>query len=140
MTFNAAMTWLNAVASSVLVIGLVLIALGYRHSLRRVEPSAEWYFSMGKVLLALAFGIRLLFWDVIWSSLRHVDRDSAIAFSDAIGGVNSNIISITIGLASVYCSLKARQLLIREEEQKRWPWIIAWAHPSLWGLPGRRDD
>ena len=140
MTFDAMMTWLNAVASIVLVIGLSLIAMGYRHSLKRIEPSAEWYFSMGKVLLALAFGIRLLFWDVIWASLRHMDRDKAIAFADAIGGVNSNIISITIGLASVYCSLKARQLLIREEEQKDWPWIVAWAHPSFWGLPRRRDD
>lgn len=34
MTFNAVMTWLNATASIVLVVGLALIALGYRHSLK----------------------------------------------------------------------------------------------------------
>ncbi len=140
MTFDVAMTWLNAAASSVLVVGLILIAVGYRQSLRRVEQSPEWYFSMGKVLLALAFGIRLLWWDVIWASLHVFDRDKAQALADAIGGVQSNILSISIGLASVYCSLKARQLLIREEEQKDWPWIVAWAHPSFWGLPRRRDD
>lgn len=142
MTFAAALTWLNAVASIILVIGLVLIALGYRHSLRKPEPSAEWYFSLGKVLLALALGIRLLFWDVIWSGLNHMDRDKAQALSDAIGGVNSNIVSILIGLGSVYCSLKARHLLVPAHDRHRWPWWKAWAHPDLrfWWFSRRRDD
>ena len=134
------MTFLTSILSTLLVAGLVAVAIGYRHSATRFEYSPEWYFSMSKVLIAIAFGIRLLFWDVIWGTLRYFDREAAIAFSDAIGGVHSNIFSIVIGLFGVYCSLKARQLLIREEEQKHWPWLIAWAHPSFWGLPRRRDE
>lgn len=133
------MTWLNACLSALLVLGLIAVALGYRHSVRRPEHSPEWYFSMSKVLTALAFGTRLLFWDVIWGPLRYIDPAAALVFADAIGGVHSNIISILIGLLGVYCSLKARQLLLREEEQKEWPWIIAWAHPSILGFPRRRE-
>ena len=51
---------------------------------------------------------------------------------------DSNVISIVIGLFGVYCSLKARQLLLAEEEQKHWHWLIAWAHPRLLGFPRGR--
>lgn len=134
------MTFLTSILSTLLVAGLVAVAIGYRHSVTRFEHSPEWYFSMSKVLIALAFGIRLLFWDVIWGTLRYFDREAAIAFSDAIGGVHSNIFSIVIGLFGVYCSLKARQLLLTEDEQRRWHWLWAWAHPSLLGFPRRRHD
>lgn len=133
------MTFINAILSSLLVMGLIASAVGYRHSLFRVEYSPEWYFSAAKVLLAIAFGMRLLFWDSIWGFLRYVDREKAIAFSDAVGGVHSNIFSIVIGLAAVYCSLKARHLLLSPEEQRRWHWALAWAHPSLLGFPRCRD-
>lgn len=132
------MAWVNAIASTILVLGLIASALGYRHSLRQMEPTAEWYFSAAKVLIAIAFGGRLLFWDVLWASLREIDRDRAIALSDAVGGTSINIIFIVVGFAGCYCSLKARQLLLREEEQKHWPWIIAWAHPSILGIGPRR--
>ena len=132
------MAWVNAVASIVLVLGLVASALGYRHSLRQWERSAECYFAAAKVLLAAAFGGRLLFWDVIWAFLREIDRNAAIALSDAVGGTSINIIFIAIGLGGVYCSLKARQMLLRVEEQKNWPWIIAWAHPHFIGIGPRR--
>lgn len=132
------MTFLNAFLSTLLVLGLTASAIGYRHSLIRRERSPEWYFSAAKVLIALAFGMRLLFWDVLWATLRYFDRDMAIAFSDAIGGVHGNIVSICIGLVGCYCSLRARQLLLAEEEQKHWPWIIAWCHPHFLGFPKRR--
>lgn len=81
----------------------------------------------------------MLFWDVLWASVREIDRAKAIALSDAVGGTSVNIVSILIGFAGVYCSLKARQLLLRIEEQKEWPWIIAWAHPHFIGIgPVRR--
>lgn len=131
------MTIFISCLSTLLVLGLVAVALGYRHSVMRPEHSPEWFFAMSKVLFAIAFGMRLLFWDVIWGTLRATDREAAIAFSDAIGGVNSNTASILIGLVAVYCSLKARQLLLLEEERKHWPWIIAWAHPRLLGFPRR---
>lgn len=133
------MTLIISILSTLLVMGLVAVALGYRHSIRRYEHSPEWFFAMSKVLFALAFGIRLLFWDVIWGTLHDTDRDAAIAFSDVIGGTDSNVLSILIGLFAVYCSLKARQLLLAEEEQKQWHWLIAWAHPRLLGFPRRRD-
>lgn len=133
------MAWVNAIASIILVLGLVASALGYRHSLRQMERSPEWYFSAAKVLLAVAFGGRLLFWDVMWASVREIDRAKALALSDAVGGTSVNIVFILIGFAGVYCSLKARQLLLRIEEQKDWPWIIAWAHPHFLGIgPVRR--
>lgn len=133
------MALVNAVLSSLLVVGLVASALSYRHSLRKVEYSAEWFFAMGKVLLAVAFGVRLLFWDVIWNALRETDRAAAYALSEAVGGTSVNIVFILIGFGAVFCSLKARQLLLFEEERKNWPWIIAWAHPSFLGFgPVRR--
>lgn len=133
------MTMIISILSTLLVMGLVAVALGYRHSIMRYEHSPEWFFAMSKVLFAVAFGIRLLFWDVIWGTLYDTDRDAAIAFFDAIGGTDSNVLSILIGLFAVYCSLKARQLLLAEEEQKHWHWLIAWAHPRLLGFPRRRD-
>lgn len=132
------MAWVNAIASTILVLGLIASALGYRHSLRHRERSPEWYFAMGQVLLAAAFGVRLLFWDVIWGVLRQIDRNAAIALSDAVGGTSINIVFIAIGFGAVYCSLKARQMLLRIEEQKNWPWIIAWAHPHFIGIGPRR--
>lgn len=132
------MAWVNAVASTILVLGLIASALGYRHSLRQMEPSPEWYFSAAKVLLAVAFGGRLLFWDVLWATVREFDREAAIALSDAVGGTSVNIVFIVVGFAGVYCSLKARQLLLRIEEQKDWPWVIAWAHPHFLGIGPRR--
>lgn len=134
------MALVNAVLSTLLVLGLLASALGYRHSLKRFEHSPEWFFSAAKVLIALAFGARLLFWDVVWNTIREVDRGTAVAMSDAVGGTSINIVFTLIGLAGVYCSLKARQLLLREEEQKHWPWIIAWAHPSILGIGPRRSD
>lgn len=132
------MAWVNAIASTILVLGLIASALGYRHSLRQLEMTAEWYFSAAKVLIAVAFGGRLLFWDVMWASIREMDRAKAYALSDAVGGTSINIVFILIGFAGVYCSLKARQLLLRIEEQKKWPWIIAWAHPHFLGLGPRK--
>lgn len=132
------MTLIISLLSTLLVMGLAAVALGYRHSIRRYDHSPEWFFAMSKVLFAVAFGVRLLFWDVIWGTLRATDREAAIRLSDAIGGVNSNVLSILIGLFAVYCSLKARQLLLAEEERKHWHWLIAWAHPRLFGFPRRR--
>lgn len=132
------MAWVNAIASTILVLGLIASALGYRHSLKRFEYSPEWFFAMGKVLLAAAFGVRLLFWDVIWGMLRLIDRNAAIALSDAMGGTSVNIAFIVVGFGAVYCSLKARQMLLRIEEQKYWHWTIAWAHPTLLGVDVRR--
>lgn len=132
------MTWINAILSMLLVLGLIAVALGYRHSLMRRERTPEFYFALSKVLIAMAFAFRLLWWDGVWNIMRHIDRDAAHAVSDAIGGVNSNIVSILIGLAGVYASLRARQLLLREEERVHWPWFLAWAHPSILGLPRRR--
>ncbi len=132
------MIWINAILSTLLVFGLIAAALGYRHSVIRREYSPEWYFSLSKILIAVAFGMRLLFWDAFWGPLRLSDPAAALALSDAVGGVSGNVLSSIVGLAGVYASLKARQLLLREEEQKHWPWIIAWAHPRFLGFPRRR--
>lgn len=128
------MSFINAILSTLLAFGLVAAALGYRHSLMRREYSPEWYFSAGKVIIALAFGLRLLWWDVAWNILRHYDRETAYRISEAIGGTNSNIVFICMGFVGCYCSLKARHLLLTPEEQRRWHWLVAWAHPEILGL------
>ena len=118
------MTWINAAVALLAVGGLVVSAIGWRYSLRRwnsAEPEA--WFALAKVLYAIAIGARILIWDVWWSILHHTDSTNAIARTDI------NIITSGIVVAGVYCSLRARHLLIPPQDRPRWPWWKAWLHP-----------
>jgi len=130
------MTWINAAVALLAVGGLVVSAIGWRHSLRRwdaTEPEA--WFALAKVLYAIAIGTRIIVWDAWWGVWHHVDPDAATAFVHEVGGSDINIALSAIVLCGVYCSLKARQLLIPEDERDAWPWWRAWQHPQ-WRLFG----
>lgn len=128
------MTWINAALALLAVAGLTASALGWRHSLRQWSgDEPESWFALAKVLYAIAIGARILIWDVWWSILHHTDSTNAIALSQAFGWTDINIITSGIVLAGVYCSLRARHLLIPPQDRPRWPWWKAWLHPR-WGL------
>lgn len=121
---------LNAVVSTVAVVGLIASALGWRHSLRRPFYSPEWYFAMAKVLMAVGIASRLILWDVVWGIMLSYDREFAYEFSDLMGHTNINILPGLVILVGVYCSLKARQLILYHDRGIDWHWTIAWAYPS----------
>ena len=120
---------INAALSVVVSLGLLFSALGWRHSLRGAWNEPEWFFAMAKVLLAAGIGFRIVFWDAIWGTLNAIDPEYAAAWSSTFGRTNINIISNVIVGAGVYCSLKARQLILEQDREVRWHWSIAWAYP-----------
>ena len=124
------MASLNAIVAVLTVAGMMAIAWGYRASLRH-RGTATWYFAMGVAVLAGSMGLRRIYWDVVWTMARRHTPETAFWWSDITGATNINIVFNSLVLASIYCSLKARQLLLPEDEQARWPWWRAWAHPSL---------
>lgn len=124
------MTWINAAVALLAVGGLVVSALGWRHSLRRwnsTEPEA--WFALAKVLYAIAIGARIIIWDAWWGVWHHMDPKAATAFALAVGGTDINIAMSALVLCGVYASLRARQLLIPMPERERWPWYFSWMHP-----------
>ncbi len=124
------MTWIKAAVALLAVGGLVVSALGWRHSLRRwnsAEPEA--WFALAKVLYAVSIGTRIIVWDVGWGVWRRLDPDAARAFARSIGGTDINILTSALVLCGVYASLRARQLLIPMPERERWPWYFSWMHP-----------
>lgn len=130
------MTWINAAVALLAVGGLVVSALGWRHSLRRwnsTEPEA--WFALAKVLYAVAIGTRIVLWDGVYAIWRRLEPEAAMAFARGFGGTDINILTNALVLCGVYASLKARQLLIPEDERDAWPWWRAWQHPR-WRLFG----
>jgi len=130
------MTWINAAVALLAVGGLVVSALGWRHSLLRwnsAEPEA--WFALAKVLYAVSIGTRIIVWDVGFGLWHRIEPDAAVTFVRGFGVTDINILTSAPVLAGVYCSLKARQLLIPEDERDAWPWWRAWQHPR-WRLFG----
>lgn len=123
------MIWIAPILALLAAGGLIASAIGWRHSLLQRERSPEWYFAAGKVLYSIGFGCRLIFWDVGFGTLAKVDHASAIALYDAMGGTDINAGFNCIILLGVYCSMRARQLLIPADVRDRWPWPLAWMHP-----------
>ena len=128
------MTYLTAAVAILAALGLIASAIGWRHSLRHWNPSEpESWFAAAKVLYAIAIGTRIVAWDAVIGPWMRTSPEAARAFLVSIGGANANLASSLIVLLGVYASLKARQLLIPEDERDRWPWFKAWQHPS-WRL------
>ena len=128
------MTWINAAVALLAVGGLVVSALGWRHSLLRwnsAEPEA--WFALAKVLYAVAIGTRIIVWDVGFGLWNRIEPDAAVTFVRGFGGADINILTSALVLCGVYASLRARQLLIPMPERERWPWYFSWMHPR-WGL------
>lgn len=129
--------WINAALSALATLGLAASAMAWRHSLLPFDNrSPEWFFATAKVLYSVGFGLRLLFWDVLFAGLREIDPTAATDLSDRVGGTNGNAFATIIILGGVYCSLKARQMLLLQDRGVNWHWTIAWAYP--WGRSVRR--
>ena len=124
------MASLNAIFAVLPVIGMMAVAWSYRASLRH-RGTATWYFAMSVVVLAGSMALRRIYWDVMWVMARRYTPETATRWSDMTDAASINIVFNALVLVSIYCSLKARQLLLPEDEQARWPWWKAWAHPSL---------
>lgn len=132
------MEWINAALALLVVLGLAASALGYRHSLLRWERSPEWFFAAAKTLYSLGFGALLLIWGVFWGLLRLHDPAAALAMVHHPRAAGANTVAMLLVLGGVYCSLKARQLILREDEQRDWHWLVAWMHPRFMGFGRRR--
>lgn len=123
------MAALNACVAVITIIGMICVAWGYRHALRN-RGTATWHFAMSMATLAGSMGLRWLYWDVIWTTLRNRAPDLASALSAAHGGTSINIVFNLMVLAAIYHSLKARWLLLPEKDRARWHWWSAWSHPD----------
>lgn len=128
------MEWIDAALSLLVVLGLTASALGYRHSLMRWDNSPEWFFAAAKTLYSIGFGFLLLLWGTFWGLLRLFDHDAALRMVFHPAAAYVNAVGMGIILLGVYASLKARQLILIEEDQRDWPWLWAWAHPAFLGF------
>ena len=107
------------VSSLLSIVGVGIMAYGYRSSLVSKDEVTRW-FASSLVFLALAYALRRLTWD--------------IAYPIYAGGANYSPINIVfnlINLVAVYYGLKARHLLIPESERHRWRWYTSWMHPHI---------
>ncbi|TJZ76868.1 hypothetical protein [Paracoccus hibiscisoli] len=121
-----------------LTIGLIAMinALGYfaviwafRASFRELR-SATWWFATEFTILAGAIILRGLYWDVALPLMRLWVPDFAVQWSDATRGRMINIVFGLMKMASFFCALKCRQMLIPEAEREQWPNWRAWMHPT----------
>ena len=76
------MAALNAIIAIITITGMACVAWGYRQALS-ARGTATWHFALGTALLAASLGARWLYWDVIWTVMRHHSPDLASAISDA---------------------------------------------------------
>ena len=122
--------------TTALTIGLIAVinALGYfaviwafRASFRELR-SATWWFATGFMILAGAIILRL-YWDVFMPLLRLWAPEAAAWLADHVGRY-ANIVFGLMKMASFFCALKCRQMLIPDEERDHWPVWKAWLHPT----------
>lgn len=121
-----------------LIIGLIAAvnALGYlaviwafRASFRELR-TATWWFATGFMILAGAIILRGLYWDVGLPLLRFYWPAVADGWVEVVNGRMINIVFGLMKMASFFCALKCRQMLIPPEERANWPWYRAWMHPA----------
>lgn len=118
-------------------LGYMAVIWAFRASFRELR-TATWWFATGFMILAGAIILRGLYWDVTMPLMRLYWPGFAEQWSDATRGRLINLVFSAMKMASFYCALKCRQLLIPEEEQHLWPVWKAWLHPtSIRLLPWR---
>lgn len=114
-------------ASSILaLVGMPLLAFGYRASIRS-EDIATRYFTWSMYFLAFAIFGRRMVWDILFP----------IANGGVTGNLHINIIFNLSACFATYLGLKSRLNLIPEEERDRWKWWNCWIHPSLCQIRGK---
>lgn len=116
------MTYLLFATSLISIFGVTLLAYGYRASLFSPDPATRW-FSRSMALLAVAIFTRRLAWDIVHPVVTgEVDQRPL------------NIVINAVTIVGIYCGLRARLMLIPDDERRGWHWWSAWSHPSLWQL------
>lgn len=120
------MTALLFITSLFSIIGVSVLAYGYRASLFSEDPATRW-FARSMALLAVSVFVRRMAWDII-----HPIVNSSVDQRPI--NVMVNIVTIF----AVYAGLKARLMLIPDDERGDWHWWSAWQHPSIWALRADR--
>lgn len=120
------MTALLFITSLFSIIGVFVLAYGYRASLFSDDPATRW-FARSMALLAVAVFVRWMAWDIIHPIVNSTVDQRPI-------NVMVNIVTIF----AVYAGLKARLALIPDDERGDWHWWSAWQHPSIWSLRADR--
>lgn len=116
------MTYLLFATSLISIIGVSVLAYGYRASLFSPDLATRW-FARSMALLAVSIFARRLAWD-IWHPI-------------VTGEVDQRPLNIAVNIVTiiaVHAGLKARLMLIPDDEREGWRWWNAWAHPALWRL------
>lgn len=120
------MTALLFITSLFSIIGVSVLAYGYRASLFSDDPATRW-FARSMALLAVSVFVRRMAWDIIHPIVNSTVDQRPI-------NVMVNIVTIF----AVYAGLKARLALIPDDERGDWHWWSAWQHPSIWSLRADR--
>ena len=120
------MTALLFITSLFSIIGVSVLAYGYRASLFSEDPATRW-FARSMALLAVSVFVRRMAWDIIHPIVNSTVDQRPI-------NVMVNIVTIF----AVYAGLKARLALIPDDERGAWHWWSAWQHPSIWSLRADR--
>ena len=120
------MTALLFITSLFSIIGVSVLAYGYRASLFSEDPATRW-FARSMALLAVAVVMRRMAWDII-----HPIVNSTVDHRPI------NVVVNIVAIFAVYAGLKARLALIPDDERGSWHWWSAWQHPSIWSLRADR--
>lgn len=116
------MTALLFITSLFSIIGVSVLAYGYRASLFSDDPATRW-FARSMALLAVSVVVRRMAWDIIHPVVNaQVDQRPL------------NILVNIVTIFAVYAGLKARLALIPDDERGDWHWWSAWQHPSIWAM------
>lgn len=106
--------------SSILsIVGVSAMAYGYRASLFNPDRVVR-LFAASLMLLAVGYTTRRFTWDVVMPFLFGIEFFSPLS-----------IVFNVINIAAAYVGLKARWLMIPEEERKKWSWYSAWMYPGI---------
>ena len=116
------MTALLFITSLFSIIGVSVLAYGYRASLFSEDPATRW-FARSMALLAVSVFVRRMAWDII-----HPIVNSSVDQRPI------NIMVNIVTIFAVYAGLKARLALIPDDERGDWHWWSAWQHPSIWAM------
>ena len=120
------MTALLFITSLFSIIGVSVLAYGYRASLFSEDPATRW-FARSMALLAVSVFVRRMAWDIIHPVVNaQVDQRPL------------NILVNIVTIFAVYAGLKARLALIPDDERGSWHWWSAWQHPSILSLRADR--
>lgn len=108
--------------SIVSIAGVSALAYGYRASLYNEDPIAR-LFAMSLMFLALGYITRRLAWDVVMPIIYDVTY-----FNPA------NMIFNVINMIAVYVGLRARWMMMPEEDRYKWHWYSAWMYPGVFRM------